>query len=239
MTKTHILAEIERTAEANGGLPLGRARFEAETGIKEADWFGRYWARWSDAVREAGLTPNEYNTAYDDDVLLEKYANLAKELERLPVAGDLRLKARSDKEFPSHSTFNRLGQKQEVIRRLAIYCRSHEGYEDVGRLCEGYLPPEVSEVDQPLAPEEKLGFVYLMRSGRYYKIGMSNSVGRREYELGLQLPDPVSVVHAIRTDDPPGIEEYWHKRFAAKRKNGEWFELNAADIAVFKRRKFM
>jgi hypothetical protein len=185
------------------------------------------------------LPPNQLNAAYDDKGLLDKYAKLAQELGRLPVQGDLRLKTRTDKAFPSHNTFRRLGQKPEMVRRLAAYCRDRAEYEDVVRLCEGYVPPENAAPVEAATTEVEFGFVYLMKSGRFYKIGRSNSVGRREYELGIQLPEPATTVHAIRTDDPVGIERYWHKRFEAKRKNGEWFELNAADVAAFKRRKFM
>lgn len=84
-----------------------------------------------------------------------------------------------------------------------------------------------------------VGFVYLMKAGRFYKIGRTNSTGRREYELSIQLPKKASMVHQIKTDDPVGIEEYWHKRFRHKRRNGEWFELSSADVTAFTRRRFM
>ena len=84
-----------------------------------------------------------------------------------------------------------------------------------------------------------VGFVYLIRSGRFYKIGKTNSAGRRERELAIRLPEKAATVHVTRTDDPNGIEAYWHKRFEAKQKNGDWFELAADDVKAFRRRKFM
>ncbi len=106
-------------------------------------------------------------------------------------------------------------------------------------LAEAYVPRSggSSELTAPDSGED--GDVYLIKSGRFYKIGRSNSAGRRQYELSIQLPEKAKTVHIIRTDDPVGIEAYWHGRFEDRRKNGEWFELDAADVAAFKRRKFM
>jgi hypothetical protein len=33
------------------------------------------------------------------------------------------------------------------------------------------------------------GSVYIVKSGRYDKIGSTNAVGHREYELAIQLPE--------------------------------------------------
>jgi hypothetical protein len=72
--------------------------------------------------------------------------------------------------------------------------------------------------------------------GKYYKIGHTGSVGRRQYEIALRLPEKLMLVHSLTTDDPAGIEACWHKRFEPKRANGEWFELSAQDVRAFKRR---
>jgi hypothetical protein len=240
MNKAHILQEIKRTAKENGGVPLGRSKFENETGIKWSDWFGKFWARWSDAVREAGLNPNELTSAYDKKELLEKFAKLTLELGRLPSSGDLRLKTRSDEEFPSNSTFeNRFGTKLELVKQLLEHCQSNAEFKSVVQLCESYIAANDNIETEDEIAEGEIGFVYLIKSGRFYKIGRANSAGRREYELAIQLPEKAKTVHVIRTDDPNGIEAYWHNRFALKRKNGEWFDLNTSDIAAFKRRKFM
>jgi hypothetical protein len=55
--REHILSEIRRTAAANGGVPLDVDRFFAETGVKESDWRGIFWARWADALQDAGVQP--------------------------------------------------------------------------------------------------------------------------------------------------------------------------------------
>jgi hypothetical protein len=76
-----------------------------------------------------------------------------------------------------------------------------------------------------------------MKSGAHYKIGRTNSVGRRAYELAIQLPERLELLHPFETDDPVGIERYRHARFAEKRANGEWFKLTAADACARLRRR--
>ena len=240
VTKAYILQEIKRTAEENGGKPLGSHKFESETGIKRYDW-EKYWPRGlGDAVREAGYSPNQLQRPIDIAILLDKYAGLAHELGHLPVKAELRFKRRNDSTFPNDTAFRRFGTKLGLVEHLVKHCQSHAAYDDVVRLCEEYVSktPKESANDSE-SREEVIGFVYLIKSGRFHKIGKSNSAGRREYELAIQLPEKAKRIHVIRTDDPGGIEEYWHKRFKEKRKNGEWFALDATDVAAFKRRKFM
>lgn len=238
LTRDFVIAEIKRTAEANGGRALGRKRFFTETGIRESDWSGKYWARWSDALAEAGVVGASMNPALSDDVVLRKLADFVVEAGHFPVNTELRLRARTDPEFPSHNTFaTKYGSKSSLAARLLEFCRDRTGYETVVRICQPLA--EARAAGQPASAPVVNGVVYLFKSGRFYKIGRTNSLGRREYELGIQLPEKLTLVHSIVTDDPVGIEAYWHRRFELLRKNGEWFQLSPADVSAFKRRKFM
>jgi hypothetical protein len=158
---------------------------------------------------------------------------------RFPTPAEVQLKRQNDPTFPCQDVFQRRWTKSVLVERLLAHCRSREGYNDVACLCEEYLSRSPAASEDRTKDEVEIGFVYLIKSGRFFKIGKSNSAGRREYELAIQLPEKAKTIHTIRTDDPSGIEAYWHKRFEAKRKNGEWFDLNAMDVAAFKRRKFM
>jgi hypothetical protein len=237
MNKQQIAAEIKRVALDNGGHAPGEQVFERTTGIKKSDWYPHIWLRWSDALVEAGYTPNIFQTKTSDEVLIEKYIGLARELGRLPVEGEIRRKARSDKSFPNHSAFYRFGGKQKLLAALAAYCRKTSGFEDVLALCveQENTSARVSWDKHEL--KVATGFVYLMKSGSHYKIGRTNSIGRRRSELAIKIPVPPTTVHSIETDDPVGVEAYWHNRFARKRGEGEWFALSPEDVSAFKRWK--
>lgn len=238
MTKDEILGEIRRTAEANGGVALGRARFAAETGIRESDWAGRYWVRWNDALAEAGYPPNELQGRTPDETLFARLAEEIRRLGRLPTRSELKLRRRDDGTFPNEKVFNRLGPKAAWPARLVQHFEGQPEMADVVAILEP-LVIEPDPEEEPVVEPGEHGFVYLLRSGRFYKVGYTLDVGRRRYDIALQLPEPVTEEHVISTDDPVGIERYWHQRFADRRKNGEWFELSRADVSAFKRRRFM
>jgi hypothetical protein len=128
-----------------------------------------------------------------------------------------------------------------LAAQLEKFCRDR-GENDLAELCAVAAKTDNAK-DAEGVPEEtatgELGYVYWMKAGRFFKIGRTNALGRRERELVIQLPEAAKVVHSIKTDDPVGIEEYWRRRFRDRRKNGEWFELTAQDLAAFRRRKFM
>jgi hypothetical protein len=175
--------------------------------------------------------------AYNDNVLVEQVIQLMRELGHFPSFGELRFKAHNDTEFPAHNTFTvRVGPKHTWADKILDYCDGRAEYADIVAICAPLAEhrpdePEIAGFPTVLpAATTKEGFVYmgLLKLGKEkrYKIGKAVLVERRTDQISLQLPEDLELVHAIKTDDAYGIEEYWHTRFAAKNTKGEWFLLS-------------
>lgn len=237
--KAHILSEIERTAKDNGGKALGKQRFVKETGIPDSAWCGRFWTKWSDALAEAGFEKNNYVRAFGQAHLLENLAAFVAELGRFPVMAELRMKAHSEKGFPSHSAWSRIGPKEHWPQRLQEYCGTRPELHHLIDLCQQAIPQSAAtaEILDTNAPASIIGYVYLIKFRSDFKIGASSDPERRYGQIATQMPDAMTNVHTIKTDDPFGVESYWHRRFEAKRLKGEWFRLTQADVRAFRRWK--
>lgn len=235
ISKEDILAEIRRTAHENNGQPLGGTRFERETGITAYEW-GRYWARFSDAQREAGLTPNQLQGPHADAVVFNKLTQLTRKLRRFPTYREIDAERINDSGLPTKKVFQRYGSKKQLAQKLLTHCQGKAGMTDIAEFCRQVI--EASPSSPPTQEYgSQIGEVYLIKSGKFYKIGRSGDTVRRGRELKIQLPQKMELIHSIKTDDPSGVEAYWHKRFDTKRMQGEWFDLKPGDVSAFRRWK--
>jgi hypothetical protein len=235
--KDHILSEIKRLAVVNGGQAPGYKAFVRDTGIAEHQWRGKFWARWSDAIAEAGYAPNKWVERLDSDEVMTGVIAACRHYGRFPTQDEIQLYRKSDPSIPSEQAIKRhFGRRSDLIAALAKRASDDANYADIAAM----LPtlPQSSPkryTNQAKIPE---GVVYLIKSGEFYKVGRSDDLERRVKEIRIALPNKATLVHNIRTDDPAGIEAYWHRRFADKRANGEWFKLTSLDISAFMKRKY-
>lgn len=237
-TREEILRLI-RFHSAQLDRAVSQDKFEELTGIKRHEWSGRIWARWNDALAEAGLAPNRFGQdSYDNSLLIHLLGDMVLEMGRVPSHADLALKRTQDPNFPAASTFQtRLGGAAARVELLAQLALEEERYRPVYDV----VAPSLKKAGTPVQPAQEVpqsypGRVYLIRSGDLYKIGKTDNPTRRYNEVQLVVPGKIEEIHVLETDDPTGIETYWHRRFASKRRAGEWFELNDADVAAFRRR---
>ncbi|HCM45691.1 MAG: hypothetical protein UV92_C0004G0018 [Parcubacteria group bacterium GW2011_GWA1_43_27] len=232
-TKQEILQEIKRTAKENRGQTLGQTTFRKVTGIGLHEWT-KYWARWGDAVREAKVRPNRKWMYYPDDILIRKVISKIRKYHKYPTIYELKVDVNNGDDFPLHIFKKR--KQAYIVEKVLEFCKGKRAYKDIVLACE----PILKKLDTKSASStrsDEVGEVYLFKSGRYYKIGKAKDTVRRGSELRIQLPEQMVLIHKILTDDPYGVEEYWHKRFSAKAMKGEWFNLDPSDIVAFKRWK--
>ena len=237
-TKEHILAEIRRIAKERGGHVSLRA-FLGATGISQKQVLGRYWATWNEALGDAGVASlSFFRPKVDENSVLDAVAQFVERLKKWPTQNELRLERNRNRSFPSLDVLSRVSKETSLASRLVSYCAETPHLSTAARIATERMEAEREET--PVLGRAPIsGYVYMMRSGRRYKIGHTTSPARRHREVRLDLPDPTNVVHTIPTDDPAGIEAYWHRRFDGKRvRDTEFFTLDSSDVAAFKRRKY-
>lgn len=232
--RDYIIQEIKRLAAQQEGVPPGQTAFVKATGITTGKWRGIYWLKWSDALAEAGFQANAWQGKHDSNDILLRLAELSQRLGRVPTSTEIRFERKRDPSFPVHSTVaNHFPTKAALVRGLVALAERNAAWSQLIDLI-----PAVETPTPRREPSTREGFVYLLKSGSFFKIGRSDNIERRIKQITIALPETVELIHTIRTDDPPGIEAYWHNRFATKRANGEWFDLDAADVKAFTRRVF-
>jgi len=81
----------------------------------------------------------------------------------------------------------------------------------------------------------KRGYVYI--AGRFgtgvCKIGMSEDVGRRLKDLQVSSPT-LRIRHTIKSANARWLERYLHDAFRDKHVSGEWFKIDADDLAFLR-----
>lgn len=237
MTPEEIVCEIQRLARENGGKPLGERLFLANVGLTRSALWTAGFSCYSDALIASGFSKNQLNSVSQPDVVLASLIDLIRKIGRFPTKGHIKVTRAQDKSFPSYEAFLTVaGGAFSNLPSVALqYCQAN-GISDIEHL----LPRSTDRTTpkEKAASRSVAGYVYLLKHGQHYKIGRSNDTARRRREISLLLPQEPEHIHIIETDDPEGIEAYWHRRFASKRVRGEWFTLTSEDIAAFKRRRY-
>lgn len=234
--REHIVSEIRRLAALDGGKAPGQRTFANATGIIESKWRGKYWARWGDALIEAGFEPNTWTGKSDMNTIILGIIAATRHYGRFPTNDEISMLRTSGQSIPAPKTIQgNLGGHAERIAAIRQFIGDNADYADVLAMLPSVAPPRPASHSGAKTVD---GHVYLIKSGEFYKVGRSDELERRVKEIRIALPHAATLIHAITTDDPPGIEAYWHRRFADRRANGEWFKLMPDDLKAFMRRKF-
>lgn len=243
ISREEILAEIRKFVAANNGVVPGERTFVAATRIKQSAWKGKHWARWGNAVREAGYDPNAMTRKIPDEGILEPLAGFITKLGYFPVRDEINIQARTAPGFPVWQTIKkRYGGMPQTAAALLEFSRETANTA-LTKLCEARLEREALKPKHDANGQRQtavnVGFVYLKYSPslRLYKIGKANDADRRGAGISLLLPEDLVPKHEIRTDCPYILEKYWENRFRARKKQGEWYDLTSADIHSFKKRR--
>lgn len=95
-------------------------------------------------------------------------------------------------------------------------------------------PPVIGEATS----SPRGGYVYVLKSAYGFKVGRTRNIPNRMRSFGVHLPIFYSIPFCVWFDDHINAETNYHRIFAEKHINGEWFDLSDADIDLIRSRNF-
>ena len=151
--REHIIHEIRRLAALNGEQPPGQNAFARETGIAEHQWRGKFWARWGDALAEAGYAPNKWTERLSTEAILDEVVKVCRSYRRLPTQAELELHRKKNATFPTINTIKRhFGRRDSLIAALASVRQRTPSMPTLGICCRR------SRIALPQPPQIVRGF---------------------------------------------------------------------------------
>ena len=227
------LVEITKNLARKIGRTPSRKQIEEAMGTD----YAYYGYNISEFQEHCGLRPNKPGNdqkIQDEELLKDLYDTYLREGE-IPHQIRLRKWIRDGKikHHTLESRFNGMFGIQKALHQYAV----NKG--DANILSMPGWKISFDDVGSDNSTIDRIRYVYLMRHGNRneYKIGKTYNPIKREGQIRLELPNAVEPIHYIETDDPSGIELYWHRRFGDKNTNGEWFILSQNDVNSFKKWK--
>jgi hypothetical protein len=235
INKDLILSKIKELAEENGGKPPGLKNFTKITSIKSNQICGKYWARWNDAVIEAGFKPNHLPEGHSEDFLCSKLAEFIKESGRYPARGEISHRAFNDKSFPGISCYiNTLGCRFVAAKKVLDYCSAREGLNDVAEICNKIYQDGIAEDEEYANYFE--GIKYFIGLEKTAKNQYLFTARQKPYMINQLKLEGKTIVHQIAADSRSFaynllMEKY--KSFFDKMKNR--FTFSVKEISEIKK----
>lgn len=230
MTREQILDAYKAFAARTKGAPPGKRQFlKAYPELNDHVFRSGFWRSWKAFQLDAGIAPNAKVQRLPDRPILEGLARLTRKLGRVPTTDDIAFARKSDNTIPSEATVRKRAPTDAArAALLQEFCASSAEWADVLGLIKPALQVAAAR------PNTQHAVVYLMQHGKRFKVGKSVDLDERLRNAKTWITD-ARYLWYIETDDPFGVEKYWHGRFKAKSLGGEWFRLSNDDVAAFKK----
>jgi len=79
------------------------------------------------------------------------------------------------------------------------------------------------------------GFIYLIKAGPRYKIGMTDDPSKRIKALQTGNPHRLTAMTVREVSNPAWVEAQLHRKYEARRVQGEWFRFNRIEAQEVKK----